>query len=170
MGKISMSKRLIYGLIGGVVSTIVMDLLSMIVFTITGKSFPSFFAMIGSTPLTLLGIHEDFPLWQGLVLHYSIGILLGIAISLGSEMIKGLHLDTRGKAILISVIPIEVIGFVLFYLMSVILAIPQADMMVMYLSGIVLHGIGGICLGLLLYYGKKREMSSPLVLAEAGDR
>jgi hypothetical protein len=154
MGKITIMRSLMYGLIGGLVSTALMDMISLVMFIIMGESFPSFFALIGRSILTLLGIYEDFPLWQGLVLHYSIGILLGLFLSLASRMIHILHFSTRGKSILICVLTIEIIGIALFYLMSVILNIPQSNMMVMYVSGIFLHAIGGICLGLILYFGQ----------------
>jgi hypothetical protein len=158
MGKINVMRSLIYGLIGGLVSTIVMDLLSLIMLTIMGASFPSFLALIGKSILTLLGIQADFPLWQGLVLHYSIGILIGIVLSVASGMISMLHFSTRRKSMLISVVTIEIIGIILFYLMSLILSIAQSDMMTIYISGIFLHAIGGICLGLILYFEQHKKL------------
>jgi len=152
-----MKKSLLYGVIGGLVSTAVMDLLSLTVFIITGGSFPSFFAQIGRTILTLLGIQVDFPLWQGLVMHYSIGILLGIFLSLASQIVPLLQFNSLKKSMLICVIFIEAIGLVLFYLMSVILNILQSEMMLIYISGLFLHGIGGICLGLILFYSLRQK-------------
>jgi hypothetical protein len=157
MGKPNITRYLIYGLVGGLVSTALMDILSLVMFAIMGESFPSFFALIGRAILTLLGIHVDFPLWQGLVLHYSIGILIGLSLGVASVMINILRFNTRRKSMLISVLTIEVIGIVLFYLMSLILNIPQSKMIVTYISGIFLHGIGGICLGLILYYGWQKK-------------
>jgi len=163
MGKINITRSLIYGLIGGLVSTAVMDLLSLAVFTITGGSLPSFFALIGRTILTLLGIYVDFPLWQGLVMHYSIGILLGLFLSIACQMIQIVRFNTRWKSMLISVLTIEVIGIILFYLMSVILNIAQSEMMIIYISGIFLHGIGGIILGLILYYSQYKKATHPVI-------
>jgi hypothetical protein len=158
MRKPTIARSIVYGIIAGLVSTALMDMISLVIYIIMGESFPSFFALIGRAILTLLGIHVDFPLWQGLVLHYSIGLLIGLSLGVASVLIDILRFSTRRRSMLISVLTIEIIGIALFYWMSLILNIPQSDMIIMYISGIFLHAIGGICLGLILYYGQHRKI------------
>jgi hypothetical protein len=108
----------------------------------------------------LIKIDVAFPLWQGLVLHYSIGILTGLVLGLATQIIGKLHFSSYRKSILFSIIITEIEGTTLFYLMSLILNIPQSEMMLMYGLGFFLHVIWGICLGVILYFGQRKNVAA----------
>jgi hypothetical protein len=148
-----------YGIVGGLVATIIDDIISLIIFIAMGQSFPAFFALIGSTFLTFIGSEAVFPAWQGLTLHYSIGILTGLVLGLLTQRFRKLQFSSYRKGILLSIIIIQVEGNVLFYLMSVIMNIPQSEMVMIYALGFVLHLIWGTCFGLMLTYGQRRGVS-----------
>jgi hypothetical protein len=156
MEKLIIMRSLKYGLIAGIVSTMVTDAVSLVLFLAMGESLPSFFALIGRSFLTLINADVAFPLWQGLVLHYSIGILTGLVLGLATRIIGKLHFSSYRKSILFSIIITEIEGTTLFYLMSLILNIPQSDMMIMYGLGFFLHVIWGTCLGLILCFGQQK--------------
>jgi hypothetical protein len=157
MSKSNIARGLKYGIIAGLVSTMVSDIVSLIIFRVMGESFSSFFALIGQSFLTLF--HSDIanPVWQGLTLHYSIGILTGLVLGLATQYFRILKFSSYKRSILISIIITQVEGNALFYLMSVIMHIPQSDMVMMYGLGFILHLIWGTCLGTIIRYGQKRS-------------
>ena len=151
-----------YGLVAGLVSTIVTDLVSLAIFYFIGESLPSFFALIGRSFLTLINIDTAFPFWQGLGLHYSIGIITGLVLGVLTQLINVSCFNTFKKSVLISIIITQIEGTTLFFLMSLILQIPQSEMLVMYGLGFILHLIWGSCLGLIVCLGRRRRVSIPV--------
>jgi hypothetical protein len=143
-----------YGIIAGLVSTIVTDIVSVIIFVFMGESLPAFFALIGQSFLTLLGIDAVYPIWQGLTLHYSIGILTGLVLGLLTQKFHRLQFSSYRKGILASIIITQIEGNALFYLMSIIMDIPQSQMVMMYGLGFVLHLIWGTCLGSIISFSQ----------------
>ena len=120
----------IYGIIAGTISTIVIDIVAMIILATMGISLWSFFALIGQCFLTLIGANAPDPVWQGITLHYSIAILTGMIIGLLTQRFDKLQFSSYRKGILLSIIIAEVEGNSLFYLMSIIMNIPQSEIVV----------------------------------------
>jgi hypothetical protein len=148
----------IYGIIAGTISTVVIDIVALIILAVMGVSLASFFALIGQCLLTLIGLDAAAdPVWQGITLHYSIGILTGLVIGLLTQRFHKLRFSSYRKGILFSVIIAEVEGNSLFYLMSVIMKIPQSEAMWMYGLCVFFHLIWGICLGLIISYGQQHN-------------
>jgi hypothetical protein len=162
-------RGIVFGIIAGIISTIVIDIVAMLIFTTTGISLCSFFALIGQCFLTLIGANAPDPVWQGITLHYSIAILTGLVIGLLARRFDKLQFRSYRKGILLSIIIAEVEGNSLFYLMSVIINIPQSEMGFMYGLCILFHLIWGSCLGLIISYYQQHKawpdrkgISSPL--------
>ena len=147
----------IYGIIAGTISTIVIDIVALVILAVMGVSLPSFFALIGRCFLTLIGTGAADPVWQGLTLHYSIAILTGLVIGLLTQRFHKLQFSSYRKGILLSIIIAEVEGNSLFYLMSVIMKIPQSEMGIMYELCFILHLIWGVCLGLIISYCQQHK-------------
>jgi hypothetical protein len=150
MNEGNMARSGVCGIIAGTISTIIIDIVALITLAVIGVSLPSFFALIGRCFLTLLGTAAANPVWQGIALHYSIAILTGLAIGLLTQRFRKLRFSSYRKGILLSVIIAEVEGSSLFYLMSVIMKIPQSEMMFMYGICIFFHLIWGVCLGFII--------------------
>ena len=157
MEKTSIARGIRYGIAGGLVGTIVTDLVSLIIFLILGESLPDFYTLFGKSFLTLFNLEADYPLWQGLTLHYSIGILTGLVVGILAQRISMLKFNTYRRGILIAVIITQIEGLTLFYLMSLVLKMPQSEMILIYGMGIFLHTIWGACLGSILYFGQRRR-------------
>jgi hypothetical protein len=164
MEKSSITRGIRYGIFGGLVATIVTDLVSLIMFLILGESLPDFYTLFGKSFLTLFHLQADYPLWQGLTLHYSIGILTGLMVSILTQRISLLKFNTYRKSILIAVIITQVEGLTLFYLMSVVLNMPQSEMLLIYGTGIFLHTVWGASLGSILCLGQRRK--DPILISE----
>jgi hypothetical protein len=69
MEKSSITRGIKYGVVGGMVATIVTDLVSLIIFLILGESLPDFYTLFGKSFLTLFSLEAYYPLWQGLSLQ-----------------------------------------------------------------------------------------------------
>jgi hypothetical protein len=147
----------LYGIIAGTIGTIVVDLVAMMILTAMGISLWSFFALIGRCFLTLVGTNAPDPGWQGITLHYSIGILTGLIISLLTQRFAKLQFSSYRKGIWLSIIIAEVEGNSLFYLMSVIMHMPQSEIGFMYALCFIFHLIWGVCLGAVLSFSQRRR-------------
>jgi hypothetical protein len=142
----------IYGIIAGIISTILIDCVAMIILAPLETSLGSFFALIGQCVLTLLGASAPDPVWQGITLHFSLAILTGLIVSLLSQRFEKLQFRSYRKGIILSIIIAEIEGTSLFYLMSVIMNFPQSEMAFMYGLCCILHLIWGGSLGLIISY------------------
>jgi hypothetical protein len=162
MEKSSIARGIRYGLVGGLLATIVTDVVSLIIFRILGESLPDFYTLFGKSFLTLFSLEAYYPLWQGLTLHYSIGILTGLVVGILTQRINLLTFNTYRRSILIAVIITQIEGLTLFYLMSVVLNMPQSEMMLIYGMGIFLHTIWGTCLGSIICFGRRYKDSKPI--------
>jgi len=158
MNKENIATGGIYGIIAGIASTIVIDIVALIMLSALGLSLASFFAMIGRCFLTLIGVDAVNPVWQGLTLHYSIAILTGLVVGLLTQRFRKLRFSSYRKGILLSVVIAEVEGNSLFYLMSVIMQIPKSEMMFMYGMCFILHLIWGVCLGFVISYCQQHNL------------
>jgi hypothetical protein len=147
----------IYGIIAGIVSTIIIDIVALIMLTAMGLSLASFFALIGRCLLTLIGLDAADPVWQGVTLHYAIAILTGLVIGLVTQRFHKLRFSSYRKGILLSCIIAQVEGNSLFYLMSVIIKIPQSELVFMYGMCFFLHLIWGVCLGFIISYCQQHK-------------
>ena len=157
MNEENIARGSIYGIIAGTISTIVIDIVALIILAVMGVSLSSFFALIGRCLLTLMGADGADPVWQGIMLHYSIAILTGLVLGLLTQRFHKLEFSSYRKGILLSVIIAEVEGNSLFYLMSVIMKIPQSEMVTMYELCFILHLIWGVCLGLIISYCQQHK-------------
>ena len=157
MNEENIARGSIYGIIAGTISTIVIDIVALIILAVMGVSLSSFFALIGRCLLTLIGADGADPVWQGIMLHYSIAILTGLVLGLLTQRFHKLEFSSYRKGIPLSVIIAEVEGNSLFYLMSVIMKIPQSEMVTMYELCFILHLIWGVCLGLIISYCQQHK-------------
>jgi hypothetical protein len=157
MDEKNMVRGSIYGIIAGTASTIIIDIVALIILAFMGISLSSFFALIGQCFLTLIGAEAANSVWHGITLHYSIAILTGMVIGLLTQRFHKLQFSSYRKGMLLSVIIAEVEGNGLFYLMSVIMMIPQSEMVFMYELCFILHLIWGTTLGLMISYGQQHK-------------
>jgi hypothetical protein len=157
MNKEHIARGIVYGIIAGTISTIVIDIVALITLSAMGLSLASFFALIGRCLLTLIGVTAVDPVWQGIVLHYSIAILTGLTVGLLTQRFNKLQFSSYRKGILLSVILAQVEGNSLFYLMSIIIRIPQPELVFMYGMCFFLHLIWGVCLGSIISYCQQHK-------------
>ena len=147
------AKEIKIGLIAGLVSTIVMDVIMVGIFAIMGMSAGSFLSLIGTTVLTLIGATVADPLPLGVALHYLIGLLTGLFFSIVVSRVNTLRVETYKKGVLLGIVVAQVEGNVLFLIMAMILGMTLSEMSVIFGLGFILHLIWGAVLGAVASYG-----------------
>ncbi len=84
-----------FGIIGGLVGTILMDIVMMLTFLIAGQPADTFFSMVGEK--------FGYGAWLGILVHNLVGITGGIVFSLLVLNIKALRIDSMRKGLLLGI-------------------------------------------------------------------
>ncbi len=145
-----------YGLIGGLLGTVVMDLVMFGLFLIMGESLKSWFSLIGETAsiiFSYIGIEIGEFFILGTVLHYSIGLFLGLIFGVIMFKYKNLQIASTLKCIVLGVLATEIFGTALLVAMPIVLELTTSDTIRIFSLSIMLHSINGILLGLVVKYG-----------------
>ena len=84
-----------FGILGGFLGTVLMDIVMVLTFLIAGQPAETFFSMVG----------EKFGYGSlvGILVHNLVGITGGIVFSLLVLNIKALHIDTMSKGLLLGI-------------------------------------------------------------------
>jgi hypothetical protein len=84
-----------FGIIGGIVGTVLMDIVMVLTFLVAGMPADTFFSMVGEK----LG----YGTLVGIVVHNLVGLTGGIVFSLLVLTIKALRIDSTRKGILLGI-------------------------------------------------------------------
>ena len=96
------TKGLVFGLVAGLVATIVIDLITMGVLPFMGLPADGGFSTIGDTAagfFALFGMNVTGGTPLGVVLHYLIGLVLGVIFGAGVTRINALRLNSTKKGV-----------------------------------------------------------------------
>jgi hypothetical protein len=91
----SFSRGIGFGIIGGLVGTVLMDIVMMLTFLIAGQPATTFFSMVGER----LG----YGVLAGLAVHNLVGLTGGFIFSLLVLNIKALRIDSRRKGLVLGI-------------------------------------------------------------------
>jgi len=163
MSNVTLSRGIRLGLIGGLVGTIVMDLVMVGMFSIMGLPAGTFFSFIGTaagTFLSLIGITIGGGIPLGAVLHYLIGLLLGLIFGAVVSQVDVLRLDTPRKGMLLGVIYTEIGSIVLLLPAAMILRMAVPEMLELFGLSFIFHLVWGIVLGGFVSYGIRSRIRS----------
>ncbi len=156
MGSGARAKGQVFGLIAGVVGTVVIDLIMMGFLLFTGQPADAGFAVIGDTTaglFSLFRIDAAGGVPPGLVWHYLIGIALGVIFGSAVTRVDALRLTSMKKGVGLGILYTEFISMPILIMPPIILrwaATATAQLFGFYL---VMHAIWGILLGLVVSYG-----------------
>jgi hypothetical protein len=139
-----------FGLLGGLVSTLVMDLFMIGLFAASGKPLTVFFSFIGDAAralLILVGIGLSKSELLGVLLHYFIGLSLGLIFGVMTQRLKALHGAGIIKYMVVAVIYTELASMVLLIPAVLLLTMSAAEIMELFAFAIVFHAVWGGVLG-----------------------
>jgi hypothetical protein len=160
MDRSSRSKALVLGLIGGVVATIVIDLVTAVVLPLMGMPATGGFSVIGDTAagfLALFGIQIAGGALLGGVWHYLIGAALGVLFGWAVTRIPALRLGSLKKGVGLGILYAEIISLPIVLLPPIILKMTTPEAAQWFGFCVVMHAIWGAVLGAVVAYGLRRE-------------
>jgi hypothetical protein len=154
------SRGLTLGLIGGIVATIVIDLVTAAVLPLMGLPADGGFSVIGDTAagfLALFGIGVAGGVALGAVLHYLIGAALGVLFGAAVTRIPAFRLGSIRKGVGLGILYTEIISLPILVLPPIILKWPAPEAVWWFGFSAVMHAIWGSVLGGIVAWGLRRR-------------
>jgi hypothetical protein len=161
------TRGVIWGLAGGVVATVVIDLITMAVMPLMGLPASSGFSVIGDTAagfLALFGISVAGGVALGAVLHYLIGAALGILFGWAVTRIAALRLGSIKKGVGLGILYTEIISLPILVLPPIILGWATPVTVWWFGFSFMMHAIWGATLGAMVAYGLRSARAHGVVI------
>jgi hypothetical protein len=157
---IPLVRGMVWGLNGGLVATLVMDLFLMGSFVIAGMPPFTCFAIIGDTLASLLsiralGINASVPLGAGA--HYLIGPVIGALFGAAVLKVAWLRMDTLKKGMLSAVLFAEILSQPMLALPPVLLRMTAPETLLWFGGSFGMHLIWGAVLGAVVSLGLRKK-------------
>jgi hypothetical protein len=153
---VTLARGLVLGVVGGLLGTIVMDL--VLIGTLSAAGLPPVisFSTIGDTAagfFALLGIDVagGFPL--GAAMHYLLGLGLGGAFGAAVSRVDALRPDTLKKGVVLAVVYIEILSQPILATSPILLNMTASETLQWFGVSAAMHLIWGVVLGAVVSYG-----------------
>lgn len=156
LGSGARAKGPVAGLIAGLVSTIVIDLIMVGYLLFKGQPTDDGVAVIGDTMagfFALFGIHLAGGVLPGVTWHYLIGFALGLIFGAAVTRIDALRLNSLKKGVGLGILYAEVISLPLVVMPPIILKWTASEAAQVFEFYLVMHAIWGLLLGIVVNYG-----------------
>ncbi len=153
---VTLARGIRWGLAGGLIGTVVMDLILMGGFWATGRPALIFFSIIGNTAAGFFSLFRPemaggIPV--GAAAHYAIGPLMGALLGIGVARVDALRVDTLKKGIVLAVLYVEILSQPMLAMTPILLKMSAADTLQWYAVCLLTHLIFAAVLGSVLRYG-----------------
>ncbi len=160
--QIPLAIGIVWGLLGGLVATLVMDLILMSSFTAAGMPALSCFSIVGDTVARLLSIDVNatagnIPL--GIAAHYLVGPLMGILFGPAVAKVAALRMASLKMAVVWAVLFAEIMSQPLLAMTPILLGMPASATLQWYVGSTLMHVIWGCILGLVWSLGLRLPVS-----------
>ncbi len=163
VSRITPGRGIIWGLVGGLAGTIVMDavlvgallplgLPAVISFSTIGDTAARFFSMPG------LEMVAGLPL--GAAVHYLFGFALGAIFGAAVFRYGALRVDTTKKGIALGVLYIEVLSQPFLALSPILLKMTTSETLQWFGISAFMHLVYGAVLGVIVSYGLRRAATA----------
>ncbi len=152
----ALAKGILWGLLGGLAGTLLMDLLLMGVLFLAGLPVLSCFEIVGDTVagfFSLLGAEMAGSAAIGVVTHYVIGPIIGIVFGVIVATSLRLRVDTRKKCMLAAILYVEILSQPLLAVSVFLLEMKGPVVAAWYGGAFVMHFILGVILAVMVSHG-----------------
>ncbi len=146
------TRRLGWGLFGGLAATLVMDLLLLGAMVAAGLPAFTCYVIVGDTMarlFSLLGLPIAGGVPLGIAAHYVIGPVMGGIFSLAVVKVAALRLDTLKKRVIWAVLFAEILSQPMLALSPILLAMTTFEMLQWYGGSMLMHMLWGVILGIV---------------------
>ena len=142
--------------------TVVMDLFGLSVLLIAGGPDTISFSLIGDAAATFfsrIGVEISGGTPLGVLLHYLIGLVLGIILGAGIS-IAGIHEIDRIKSMVLGVVFVEAMSIPMLTMAAIVLQMTLAQTATYFATSFVMHLVFGSVLGLTMSYGLRSRRAA----------
>jgi hypothetical protein len=151
-----LARGLLWGSIGGLAGTLVMDILLMGALLVARIPASFCFSLVGGTLarfFSLLGMEIAGGIPTGIVAHYLIGTLVGILFGVVVVGIPALRVDRRKKCIIAAIIYVEVLSQPLLAMAPLLMEMDRLTVILWYGGSLFMHLILAVILGSIVGRG-----------------
>jgi hypothetical protein len=154
----TLTKAIVWGLIGGFVGTIIMDLVIAGLFLLVGMPVDLIYSFIGDVAQSFflrIGIDAAGGVPLGAFIHFFLGLALGGLLGVLVTQIRALRLASLKKGIWLGILYIEVVSQPILVTAPLLRQMTTADIVQWYGLSTVMHLIYGMILGGVLSFKQK---------------
>jgi len=155
---VTLARGLGWGLIGGLVGTVVMDLVLMGALSVVGLPALTCFSIVGNTLARFfseLGIETTGGVPAGVAAHYVVGPLFGAIYGAAVIRIAAFNVDTLQKAVLSAILYAEILSQPILATTPILLKMTAFTTLKWYGGSFVMHLLWGIVAGIVVGCGLK---------------
>jgi hypothetical protein len=144
------------GAVGGLVGTMVMDLVLMGALSATGLPALACFSIVGDTVarfFSLLGVEMAGGVPLGAAAHYLIGPLVGAIFGVAVTRVDALRVDTLKKGVVLAVLYVEILSQPILATTPLLLKMTAHETLQWFSVSFVMHFLLAVVLGVIVSYG-----------------
>ena len=156
MSKVALTRGMVLGLIGGLVGTIVMDIVCVGALLVMGLPAVVSFSTIGDTAagfFSMIGLIMAGGVPLGTAMHYLIGPLLGAIFGAAVSQVDAFRVDTAKKGLVLGILYTQVTSQPILAAAPIILKMTAPETLQWFGVSFVMHLIWGAVLGAVVSYG-----------------
>ncbi len=156
MSKVALTRGMILGLIGGLVGTIVMDIVCVGALLVMGLPAVVSFSTIGDTAagfFSMIGLNMAGGVPLGTAMHYLIGPVLGVIFGAAVSQVDVFRVDTAKKGIVFGILYTQVSSQPILAAAPILLKMTASETLQWFGVSFVMHLIWGVVLGVVVSYG-----------------
>jgi hypothetical protein len=151
-----LTRGLLWGLIGGLAGTMIMDILLMGALLAVKLPASFCFSLVGDTIarfFSLLGVNVAGGIPTGIVTHYLIGPLVGILFGTVVVRVPRLRVDTVKKCIIAAIVYVEILSQPLLAMAPLLLKMDRLTVILWFGGSLFMHLILAVILGSIVGCG-----------------
>ncbi len=157
---VALARGMGWGLIGGLVGTVVMDLVLMGALSVVGLPALTCFSIVGNTVARFfseLGIETAGGVSAGVAAHYVVGPLFGAIYGALVIRIAVFNVDTLQKAVLFAILYAEILSQPILATTPILLNMTALATLKWYGGSFVMHLLWGVVAGIVVGCGLKNK-------------
>jgi hypothetical protein len=152
----TLARGLVVGSLGGLVGTMVMDLVLMGMLSAVGLPALTCFSIVGNTVahfFSMLGIEMAGGVLLGAATHYLIGPVVGAIFGVTVTQVDALRVDSMKKGVMLAVLYVEVLSQPILATTPILLKMTARETLQWFSVSFVMHFILAVVLGVIVSYG-----------------
>jgi hypothetical protein len=152
-------KGLGWGLTGGLLGTLIMDLILMAGLSIAKLSAFTCFAIVGDTVgrfLSNRGVEVSGGIETGVAAHYLLGPVIGGIFGIAMTHIRAIRIASPKKRILLAVVYVQIVSQPILATTPILLGMTTPQMLQWFGISMVMHLIYGLALGIFTNYEDRK--------------